>query len=86
MKIKLKSTNQKTVEGLFRYWLNQGFLLSKVYSKKRFLLFGEKTYIVEMEQGAESYENLIQQAINEENYEEARRLTTEFEGAKKIEF
>ena len=75
--IKIDSESYHIIENEFIYWLSQGYLLKRAYTKKMFILFGEKRYFIQMQAGLKIYKHYIQDAIEKENYELAGQLTGE---------
>jgi len=75
-KVRFSSFDEKSVEYLFMSFLEMGFLLTKAYTKKRYICFGQKKFFVEMEQTREADEILLVKAIEREDYMEAKRIST----------
>lgn len=84
MKIRIKSTDRQLLEKTFLYWIDKGYVLVKAYTIKR--PFSLRKYVVKLEESQESYQIKINEAIANENYEEAKKLTAEFEKMKILKF
>ena len=86
MSIKINSIDENKVYVSYLYWLDQGYALKKAHTRKQYFLFGQKKYYIEMKQGEIIYKKAIQEAINDQKFELAGKLTKEYEIAKILEF
>lgn len=82
----IKGNDYKAVEAVFSWSVRRGFVLRKSYTKRKYWLFGEKTYYVEMDLSGQGYEQAIDAAIKEERYEDVKDLKAEYEAAKQLKF
>lgn len=86
MQIKFNSSSEDSVIYTFLFFVEEGYILEKAYSRKKYFLFGSVEYFVEMKLSALNYKELIAKAFDNENYLEVDRLTKEYNNLKKIEF
>jgi len=84
--INFNSSNQNLVEQIFLGYLKKGYVLKKAYTKKKYFLFGKTVYFVEMEAGLLKYKELIQEALDNEDYLEADKLTKDYDSMKELDF
>ena len=70
----------------FLNFLEQGYILKKAYTRKKYFYFGKIRYFVEMEISQLKYKELIQLALDDEDYLEVERLSKEYESLKEINF
>jgi hypothetical protein len=71
---------------MFLSWTEHGFLLKKAYSYKKYWLFGEKIFVVEMQAGVDAYRIAIDDELAKEDYLEVKRLTAELKELQTLNF
>ncbi len=86
MEIKFNSSSEDSVIYTFLFFVEEGYILKRAYSRKKYFLFGSIEYFVEMKLSALNYKELITEALDNENYLEVDRLTKEYNSLKQIEF
>jgi hypothetical protein len=84
--IKFNSCNQDFVTRTFLFFIEDGYILDKAYTRKKYFLFGKTKYFVEMKYGELKYKELISKAFDNEDYLEVDRLTKEYDNIKQIQF
>lgn len=84
--IEFSSLDEKSVTYTFLFFIDEGYVLDKAYTIKKYFLFGSTRYFVKMKYGKLKYKELISQAFDEEDYLEVDRLTKEYYSIKQIEF
>lgn len=82
--ITFSCNNKAIAEKLFTNALERGYLLKTAMVEKKYLFFGEKRYVVVMNKELAWYELAIQEAVKNENYEEADKLLSELESLNKL--
>ena len=84
--IKFDCSNEDFTTIAFLNFIEQGYILKKAYTRKKYFYFGKMRYFVEMELSQLKYKELIQLALDEEDYLEVERLSKEYESTKEINF
>lgn len=72
--IKFNSNSEKSTIKLFEYYVNFGYILLRAYSKRNYIIFGEKRYYIEMVMPTINIISEIDKAVMEERYEDAENL------------
>jgi hypothetical protein len=78
-KVKFNSNNKVFIEKIFLGYLQEGYIIKKAYTRKKYVIFGSVKYYVEMEIDTIGYEILIKNAMEKEDYLEVDRLKKELE-------
>lgn len=84
--IKFDSLSQKYITDTFLFFIDEGYILDKAYTRKKYFLFGKTRYFVKMKYGRLKYKELIIKALDNEDYLEADRLTKEYNCSKSINY
>jgi hypothetical protein len=85
-KINFDCSNENLAIISFLHFIEQGYVLKKAYTRQKYFYFGKIRYFVEMELSQLKYKELIQLALDEEDYLEVKRLSKEYESLKEINF
>jgi hypothetical protein len=84
--IKFNCSNEDLAIIVFKKFIEQGYVLKKAYTKQKYFYFGKMIYFVEMQISQLKYKELIQLALDDEDYLEVKRLSKEYESLKEINF
>ncbi len=73
-KLTLIGTLEYAVTQVALHYIDQWFILKYAYSKRKYYLFGEKTYYVELLPGRKYYEELLKRMEAGQDYETAAKI------------
>ena len=84
--IKFNCSNEDLAIIAFLNFIERGYVLKKAHTRQKYFYFGKMRYFVEMEISQLKYKELIQLALDDEDYLEVERLSKEYESLKEINF